>query len=165
MKYENNDREIRYVPDYDINEKTLLILPHKDIEYESKVFEPNIEYYVKRKPLELLEQSCLDNGSNLQGRIDFVRSRLGQRNKVPVLIKENQPVVASPTHSPKNPECQWIFTTHISDSKQYKNSGKNGTLVTFKDRSMIFLNIPKSQFSIMVNRAHMCHGLMRYFLK
>ena len=157
-------RQTYFVSDYEINAETLMMTPNHDVDFHTKVLEPRFEYFVKKTPMELLKQACLYNGSTYDGRVMFARTQLGQRNKVPVLISERLAIIASPTHSPANPYCNWIFTAHVSESKTFNMAEKIGTLVIFKDRSCSFLDLPTTQFKSLTNKALMCQGLLRQYV-
>ncbi|MDQ0207004.1 competence protein ComK [Alkalicoccobacillus murimartini] len=160
--YNVEQEDIHYVDEYDINSETLSMQPNRDIEYVTIVKEENTTYLVKKTPRQLLEAACLLNGSSYLGRIEYIRKLLGLRNKVPVLISERQSIIAGPTHSPTHPDCVWFFASHVLTSRSCKKHGKNGTLITFRDHSSLFVDISVSQFTSALNKARICQGMLNH---
>ncbi|MFK3936234.1 competence protein ComK [Alkalihalobacillus sp. NPDC078783] len=163
MTEANNQSIIHYSDDYGIGPQTLLIKPNHDIEYSTKIMEPNRTYYVKQTPLQLIETACLSNGSSYDGRSKFSVASLGIKSKPPILISESQAIIAAPTHSPSNPKCQWFFPRHIVSSDGNVQEGKDGTQVIFRDRTKIFLEISHSQFLHALTKAHRCQAFLQNF--
>lgn len=63
---------------------------------------------VHTKPVRLLEEACLVNGSSLSGRTESFRHLLGIRQKPAVLISEVSGEIWFPTLSMTQQDCVWI---------------------------------------------------------
>ncbi|MEK4566452.1 competence protein ComK [Alkalihalobacillus sp. FSL R5-0424] len=154
---------IQHADDYEITQDTLLIKPFYDIEFSSVIMESNQTYYVKQTPLQLIKQACLTNGSSFDGRSTFSVSSLGIKSKPPILISESQAIIAAPTHSPSNPRCEWFFSRHVVAIDETSQEGKNGTQVTFRDRTKVFFEISHNQFLGALTKAHRCQAFLQNF--
>ncbi|MCM2675930.1 competence protein ComK [Alkalicoccobacillus plakortidis] len=156
-------QSIRHVDDYAINEQTLFIQPYRDIEYSTKVMEPNTTYLVKQTPLQLVQSACLANGSSYDGRRLYSLYSLGIKSKPPIMISEGLAIIAAPTLSPSNPNCEWFFSRHVVSCIAEKQEGKVGTQIMFRDRTSIFLDISHSQFLNALDKAHRCQAFLQNF--
>jgi len=53
---------------YKINEQTIALCPAKEIDYNTIVFEQEKTYHVKKTPLELIKDACIENWSTYEGK-------------------------------------------------------------------------------------------------
>lgn len=101
--------------DYEINERTMALLPAKNIEYQTIVLETERTLYVQKYPLELINSACLKAWCSYEGRRTAMMMNTGYKRKVPVPIFPDKKVYAFPTTSPESFECKWIFPSHVKD--------------------------------------------------
>ena len=69
-----------------------------------------------KRPVKLLNEKCLDNGSSLEGRMDSFRHILSVRQKAAVLISEVTQEIWFPTLSMKSKDCVWLRFDQILDT-------------------------------------------------
>ncbi len=134
---------------YKITNNTIAILPAKQIEFDSYVFELNRKICVKKTPLQLIKEACIDYWSTFYGRRDVVMKRMGYKQKVPIPISTKYGIVAFPTHNINSFECAWLFTEHIRKIQQHPNH-PDRSLVIFTNRKTlpfdVSLHILQSQY-------------------
>ncbi|MEN0644965.1 competence protein ComK [Alkalicoccobacillus gibsonii] len=163
MQNQHSHTNTHYVDDYAISSKTLLIKPQYDMEYSAVVMEEDSTYHVSQTPLQLIKTACLTNGSSYDGRSKFSVASLGIKSKPPILISEGLGIIAAPTHSPSNPKCEWFFSRHVVAIDETMQEGKNGTQVTFRDRTKVFFHISHNQFLHALTKAHRCQAFLQNF--
>ncbi|AOM81648.1 hypothetical protein BBEV_0254 [Salisediminibacterium beveridgei] len=73
-------------------------------------------HYDSRKPLEVIEDACLDNGSDFKGRLRSMAKILGPKKQYlyPALISEREAILLQPMNSHRNDDCIWINVEHIA---------------------------------------------------
>ncbi|WP_153461713.1 competence protein ComK [Sediminibacillus terrae] len=103
--------------DYKINKQTMALLTACQLEYETIVMERNRQLYIKRPPLQLIKNACLNAGSSYDGRRSAVIHHTGSKKKVPIPVSPENNIFAFPTCSPDTIPCHWIFLEHIFDIK------------------------------------------------
>ncbi|WP_332628453.1 competence protein ComK [Halalkalibacter flavus] len=130
----------RVLASYDINVDTMAIIPINHFEYDAMILEGNETYYVKKKPLQLIEGGCLDGGAEYLGRRESVIHKTGIKKKVPIPINPNQCIYAFPTHAPSLHECIWIFSQHIKHVKTNGND-KTQTIITFNNGKELLVDV------------------------
>jgi competence protein ComK len=121
------------LPDYDIHKGTIAVLSAAAIEYSSIVLEPDQTLYIRKPPLQLIKEACLEGGSTYDGRREAVTHLTGAQNKVPIPVNPREYLFAFPTHSPQLFECNWLFYHHIHKI-QPKPKTPGTSIVTFKTR-------------------------------
>lgn len=118
--------------DYEINTETSVLIPAYHFEYDTIAREGNHKLYIKKTPLQLIKEACLEGGSTYEGRRLAVIHQTGSQHKVPIPISPFEHIFAFPTHSPELHKCSWIFYHHVkSISPDPKKSRQ--TIITFKD--------------------------------
>jgi competence protein ComK len=103
----------RILENYIVNVNTMAIIPAARIEYRSIVLEGDREIYVRKAPIQLIEDSCLAGGSTYDGRRQAVTHQLQMSRKVPIPVIPARNIYAFPTQSPKRWDCRWIFYNHV----------------------------------------------------
>lgn len=132
---------------YEVNKNTmaLLSIPHPD--FDSIALEPSFELSIRKPPLPLIKQACLEGGSSYEGRRAAVVYQTGVKHKVPIPINPLERIYAFPTHSPKEFECAWIFPNHVRQVTPYLLPNQpNQTKVVFQNLTHIIL--PVSYYTI-----------------
>lgn len=139
---------------YSINENTMAILPAYEIEYESIVMEVNHTYYIKKPPLQLIQQNCLINGASYDGRRESVSFLTGYSRCIPIPINPRHDIYAFPTHSPQNDHCSWIFFNHIQRVSRAENQDES--IIYFKNKQILTLDISFHILSKQNFRVYIC---------
>ncbi len=102
---------------YLINGQTMVILPHFDGfgNLHSLVIEAERELVMKRKPIDIMKDSCLYYGSSLQGRVDGAIHVTKFRRMVPIMVCNRSGIFFFPTQSSKSESCIWIAHSHVKE--------------------------------------------------
>jgi len=140
---------------YEINRDTLALLPAYHTDYDTIVWEKDQILYVRKTPLQLLKEACLEGGAEYNGRRVAVTYKTGIQSKIPIPVDPLEQIYAFPTHSPKQSECSWIFYHHI---KSIKRDPKNTTksIITFKNANDLSLNVSYHTLDKQVQRTSYC---------
>ena len=122
--------------DYEINIDTLAVVPiNSEV---SKVYENEVEYYVKKSSNKIIDNNCKYYGSSYRGRCEGTKFLTGIKSKCPIIIEDSRDIIFFPTGSVRNNDNNcWIALNNI---KQYKKSDK-GSSITFKNNINIPLDI------------------------
>lgn len=145
---------------YTVDEKTLTIIPLKDLHYNSKIYTKDGTIKSVKTPFQIIKESCINYYSNYDGRRQATINRTNFRYKVPIIISKLFNIYAFPTNSPSLFHTKWIFANnlaqiiHITDQK---------SKILFKDGTKITLNISSHVLNTQLNRAyalmHLVHML------
>lgn len=90
-----------------------MIIPAQQIHYDSIVVEEKETYRVRQTPLNIIENSCARNWSNLKGRIEASQKLMNYIYKPPIIVSEHQMIFAFPTRGIDQHACAWIFLDSI----------------------------------------------------
>ncbi|WP_102026504.1 competence protein ComK [Salirhabdus sp. Marseille-P4669] len=101
-------------PNYRITEKTLALLPVRQLDYSTIAIEEDRKIYIQKKPLQLICSACLDNCSTYEGRRAAVEYHTGFKRKVPIPISPSKKLYAFPTLSPSDFGCSWIMANNVN---------------------------------------------------
>lgn len=126
---------------YIVNDKTIAIVPAKQIEFDSIVVESEGVHYIRQTPQQIIEASCIHNWSDYEGRRNAVIHHTGFKEKVPIPIHPNKGIVAFPTHAIKHIDCCWLIPQHILRIDTLKDDPKYKTIVTFTNRKSLRLDV------------------------
>ena len=122
--------------DYEINIDTLAVIPINN--EVSKVYENEVEYYVRKSSNKLIDNNCKYNGSSYRGRCEGTKFLTGIKSKCPIIIEDSRNIIFFPTGSARNNDNNcWISLNNI---KSYSKHDKNSN-ITFKNNKKIPLNI------------------------
>ncbi|MCA1030950.1 competence protein ComK [Bacillus timonensis] len=139
-----------YIPEYEINRYTMAIIPETiDNEVYSRVLEVNGEYMIKKKPLEIIRDSCDYFGCSMQGRKDGTRSLTGITHKAPIMIEPAINLYFFPTSSPTQSTCAWIAHRYVY---RHTKDQFDNTLVTFTNQKKERFSISKGSFISQLHR-------------
>ncbi|WP_062199913.1 competence protein ComK [Massilibacterium senegalense] len=94
--------------EYQLNEKTMALIPAKHERAQTLVMETDGTFYVQESIESILEQACLDGGSSLEGRRKSVIHRIGAKHKVPIPICPIAGIYMFPTSATKSMNCTWF---------------------------------------------------------
>ncbi len=140
---------------YEINKSTCAIINLK--EDTSKIIEKNGEYYLPKKSLEIMEDSCSYYGSSYNGRIKGTKKILGSSYKLPIIVEEKNDLVFFPTTGLNNEDCSWISLNNIEKYEQYRGYTK----VTFTDGKTLVVKMSFNSFELQLMRATRLSNLVK----
>lgn len=144
-------KSVRTITDYVINADTMVILPHFDKHGNlfSVVFEVDRRFYVNLKPWEIINNSCLFNGSSFQGRVEGAMHITKYNRMVPIMICNRQGIFFFPTQSAKSERCIWFAHDHI---KSIIAADSESCEVLLNNRVRVPVMSTKAAFETKVNR-------------
>ncbi|WP_077623203.1 competence protein ComK [Sediminibacillus massiliensis] len=116
---------------YEINEKTLALLPAAHIDYATIVLEGDKTFHISQTPLQLIKTACLEAGASYDGRRKAVMYQTGSKRKTPIPINPGKHIYAFPTQSPSLFSCAWIFYHHILSIKPLANKPTEKSMIIF----------------------------------
>ncbi|WP_257351950.1 competence protein ComK [Pseudalkalibacillus decolorationis] len=164
-------KQYRIVKDYLINVDTMVILPHFDRfgNLYSMVCEVNRRFYVEEKPSEIINNSCLFNGSSFQGRVEGAIHITKYNRMVPIMICNRQGIYFFPTQSSKSNYCIWFAHDHIeaiapkdADSCEVILSNKQAILIK-SSKAVIETKVNRTaQYRHLVNQRESSGDLYRF---
>lgn len=136
---------------YEINGGTLFV---KGISKNKCIIKEHSE---ERKEIngnarKVVDQSCINFGSTLEGRMRAVAALTGYKYKAPVLVSEYQRVIMFPTLSYKDDECAWIALDHVLTMQPTEK----GVAVIFDDETIEEFNVSKY---VIINQLAKAKGL------
>src|SRR5690625_6875288 len=102
------------ISSYDINLKTIALLPGRNIDYDTVVIEENKTKYIRQTSLNLIKDACLKcDWTTYEGRRGGVIKHTNFKQKTPIPIDIHKGIYFFPTHSPSNMDNIWIAFHHI----------------------------------------------------
>ena len=140
--------------DYEINEKTLAIIPYKD---KSKVYEDNSVFIIDSDVSSIMENSCEYFGSTLKGRQKGTTSLIGITHKTPIIVEESREIIFFPTSSPRLKTCAWISLNNLETDEEQDNKIK----LKFNNNETIYLDISYGIIDNQVLRATRLESTLR----
>ncbi len=140
--------------DYEINEKTLAIIPYKD---KSKVYEDNSVFIIDSDVSSIMENSCEYFGSTLKGRQKGTTSLIGITHKTPIIVEESREIIFFPTSSPRLKTCAWISLNNLETYEEQDNKIK----LKFNNNETIYLDISYGIIDNQVLRATRLESTLR----
>lgn len=93
---------------YIISSKTKAIITETKSHYRSKILEENGEHYSLEKPEKIIDRSCIEHYSSMEGRRTYAQKMLNTKSKVPLAIIPRKGVYLVPTTSSRNENCVWL---------------------------------------------------------
>jgi competence protein ComK len=115
---------------YLITKTTLALLPMAHEKYQTKIIDEKGVFYSKKKPLEIVDDSCYDGGAPYAGKRKAIRRYTGISQKVPAPIRTEADIYAIPTHSPEQFECIWFIAHHFVDAYEIHNPSRTIIVLT-----------------------------------
>jgi len=107
--------------EYEINRKTIAIVPVST--NVSRIIEESETFLVKKRPTEIIDDSCKYFGSSYLGRHEGTKKLIGINYKSPIIIEETKEIIFFPTSSPRFDDCHWLSLDKIVDHfKSHKGS-------------------------------------------
>ena len=142
--------------EYEINEATNAIVPVS--ENKSKVFEDENVYYVNKKTIKIIDDSCKYFGSSYQGRFEGAKKMLGPKiYKAPIIVEETREIIYFPTGSSRSLDCAWISLNKVKkiEKKEFK------TVVEFKNNQKLEVDISYESLNNQLLRASRLESILR----
>ena len=117
----------------------------------------NKELITKELSTNIVKKMCLFYGSSLVGRINGTKEMIGVSYKCPIIVSETNQIIAFPTTSYKNNDCNWFFLNYID--KYYYNKQQQLEII-FKNGQFINLNLSLGVFDKQILRASRLQGVL-----
>ncbi len=133
----------------------MALIPARQIHYCTVAIEPLQQHHVNQLTLTMIKEACLPGGSTYDGRRLAVISQTGAQNKVPIPINPMELIYAFPTSSPSNPDCIWIFYTHVKTIKPHPKQ-PTSSLVVFKNYHEIEVPVSLQVLQRQMQRTSYC---------
>jgi competence protein ComK len=143
------------VEDYQVNAQTLAVIPYGD--NMSKIIEKNAIFFVKKKALKVMENSCKFFGSSLIGRSQGTKDMIGVNYKSPIIVEETCPIIVFPTDSPRSSNCSWICLKNIDN---YTINDNMGSRITFKNGYNLDVDLSYGSLDNQVLRASRLYQIL-----
>lgn len=148
---------------YVIQRDCKVLLPEYTTDYDTVVWTATGHLYVKKTPLEIIEESCHRDFASYEGRRKLAMKLTGYEKKVPIPINISQKIYAFPTISPTSPDCIWIIAHHIKKIEKItgrSNNMKFQSIVHFWDGSSMPFEISAYSLSEQRKRTSYCKDLL-----
>lgn len=141
--------------DYEINEKTLAILPFSN--NKSIIYEDKDCYVLEKTVTKIMDASCRYYGSSIEGRQKGTASLTGITYKAPIIVSEENNVIFFPTTSPRLKECSWISLNNIN--KLYVKNNK--IILEFLNKEKLELLISENIIKNQILKASLLESTIR----
>ena len=107
---------------------------------------------IKGNSRKIVDQSCINFGSTLEGRMKAVGELTGFKYKSPIVVSEYQRLIMFPTLSYKENDCAWLALDHVVDVKD----SLRGVTILFDDNTVEEFNVSRY---IILNQLAKAKGL------
>ena len=135
--------------DYNITIATLILSQEGRKKNKTKIFEDDITFFINKKCLDIIDESCIYYGSSYQGRKDATKKLLDVNIKPPIIIEETHKIIFFPTRSPKSNECIWISYNNLKSYEKIKKI----TRLTFNNDKKFDIPVTYEIIDNQVNRS------------
>lgn len=127
---------------YEINEKTLAVIPINDV--RCKVVEEDRNYNINKTSLKVIEHSCEYFGVSYKARLQGSYKLIKSRYKVPIIVEDITGIVVFPITSKFRENNFWLSYSNILEYYP-SNTKKCITVIRFKNGFK--MEIPVSFYS------------------
>ncbi len=141
--------------DYEINEKTLAVIPFS--KSKAIIYEAHDCFIMETSVNKIMDKSCKYYGSSIEGRQKGTASLTGIRYKAPIIISEENNIIFFPTTSPRLKECAWISLNNIN---RYFDK-EDRILIEFMNKEIIEIFITPNVLKNQIFRASMLESNIR----
>lgn len=142
------------LPEFIVNEETLIILPSKQIEYDAIVIQMEETYHVAKTPMQIIKESCLRYNSTYEGRRKAIISNTYYRRMVPIPMCDQRSIYTFPTHATNHIDCCWIFYNNILRFNRHQDREGEKVIITFKNELEIVLQMSLHSFERQLGRTY-----------
>lgn len=122
--------------DYEINRKTVAIIPIND--KQTKIIEEDNVIFINRNSMKIIDDGCRFFGSSYEGRVKGTKNLLKINAKIPIIVEESSRLILFPTESPRKENCMWLSLNKIND---YEQIDKNTSLIKFSCGKDMKINV------------------------
>ncbi len=157
--------KLEILEDYLVNPRTMMLLPARQIGYETIVAEQGRQFLIKKTALELMEQACSKYGATFDGRRKSVTEQTGFKRRVPIPVSNYFGIYAFPTHAIKDFDCMWIFANHVHHVEPVpgrKQGAKEKSVVVFRNGLEYELEVSLHTVETQLDRARQCKYMFTY---
>lgn len=140
---------------YYIHQKTLAIIPAREITYATIIIEEEQTIQAHQTPLDIMKASCRENcWSTYEGTRKAVMYHMNFTYKVPIpMIIGNHKLYFFPTHSPSNINNIWIAAHQIAFIKKL---GPKKSSIQFTSGKEVTIDVSAYTLHEQKNRALAC---------
>ncbi|KGX86354.1 competence protein ComK [Pontibacillus litoralis] len=140
-----------------IGPNTMMIVASPQETYQTKITDKvEGDIYVSATPQEVILSACLEGFSDYEGRRLATINRTEYKKKVPIAIHPQQDIFAFPTQSSKQPNCVWLFASHIKDIAE---NGTKHVIIHFQNGTTTQLPVSKYVIKKQMERTSYCRFL------
>ena len=132
--------------DYFITKDTLLIMPITKT--QTKILENENVMLVDSKTFKIVNDNCKLYGSTYLNRVEFSKTILNCRCKMPIILDNEGNIILFPTTSKRQDHCTWL------NIKSYKKQGYSDVVITFLSGIKIAINMSYYTFERQINKCH-----------
>lgn len=133
----------------DVN--TFMVMPLRDLEYNSKIYTKEGIIKSAKPPLEIIKDSCVKYFSNYEGRRKSAIDHANFHYKVPIIVSKIFNIYAFPTNSPNLFHTTWIFANNLV---QFKKINKGKSEILFTDGTTAIVNVSSHVLNTQLNRVY-----------
>lgn len=135
--------------DYFITKDTLLIMPITKT--QTKILENENVMLVDSKTFKIVNDNCKLYWSTYLNRVEFSKTILNCRCKMPIILDNEGNIILFPTTSKRQDHCTWLNYNNI---KSYKKQGYSDVVITFLSGIKIAINMSYYTFERQINKCH-----------
>lgn len=150
---------------YPIHEQTLAIVPTKQLDYGSLVMERQSPAYLRKTPMQLVKQACLDHWATYDGRRQAVMQHLGIQRKVPIPISPEKGIYLFPTKSPQHADNCWISCQHIASIEKTQTANPHASIIYFTNGQNLPVHVSSRVLHGQMQRTLWCMYHIRHGTK
>ncbi|MEI3598647.1 MULTISPECIES: competence protein ComK [unclassified Oceanobacillus] len=133
--------KLEALENYLINLGTYMLLPARQIEYETIVIEQDRKYPSKKHRL---NSACSRYGAKFDGRRRSVMERTGFKRRVPIPVSIYFDIYAFSTYAIKDDDCVWVFGNHVHHIERIlatKQGAKGKAVIVFQNSLEVELEV------------------------
>ncbi|WLR42869.1 competence protein ComK [Bacillus carboniphilus] len=133
-----------WLDQYQANRYSMAILPFNcDKGLFTRIIEFEKDIYVKKSPKQVVDDSCKYFGSSYEGRRIGTKELMRITHKPPIMVDAGTNIFLFPTTSSHRSQCAWLSHHYILC---YETGDYNQTLITFKNKQQLLLEMSLSSF-------------------
>lgn len=141
--------------DYKIWYGTEALMNYKHPEYQTMIFDIRGTYITSQSIDTLIEEACIEGGTNSKGRILSTRKRLKYDRLTPLEIDPQYNIYAFPSSAKKNIDFTILFYFQINT---YKNISKNKIEVIFESGHSLVVHMSEHVFNEQRRKTADCYA-------
>ncbi|WP_067729110.1 competence protein ComK [Oceanobacillus damuensis] len=148
----------KIVAHYTIHEQTMALMPAYHSNYQTIALEQERTLFIRQTPMQLIQAACLEYGATYEGRKQAVIHKTGFQRKIPLPIDAGKNIYVFPTHATNDPDCSWIFATHVRNINPTTHLAEKApsSKITFSNGAEILVDVPSSFLQKQMERTLIC---------